>query len=130
MSVLDASAFINSSEVLTGKHITSPKVVLEIKDDKSKLLLEYSLSQGFLEIKSPKKSFLEIIKKKAKEIGSFHKLSEADLEVLALALEYGQDIITDDYTIQNVAAFLKIAFHPVSFKPIVKKRKFKIPPRS
>ena len=47
-------------------------------------------------------------KASASKAGDFHKLSEADMQLLSLALQlkaegYTPKIVTDDYSIQNVA---------------------------
>jgi len=55
------------------------------------------------------------VKQQAKKVGDYRYLSEADIQVLALALQLktsGKDsiIVTDDYSMQNVANRLKIGF--------------------
>lgn len=68
-----------------------------------------------LKVRAPRKKFLD----KAREFASFAgdeiSLSEADLQVLGLALElkthgYSPLIATDDYSIQNVADQMDIEF--------------------
>ncbi len=47
----------------------------------------------------------------AKETGDLPKLSEADLSIIALAMERSQVIVvTDDFAVQNVLSYLKIKF--------------------
>ncbi|MDD1771729.1 MAG: nucleic acid-binding protein [Methanomassiliicoccales archaeon] len=56
----------------------------------------------------------------AKGTGDSARLSPVDVEVLALALELEAVIITDDYSIQNLATVLKVAYRPSGMKGITK----------
>ena len=62
---------------------------------------------------------MEIVTQQSKKTGDFKYLSQADIEVLALALQLKAahkkpTIVTDDYSIQNVASKLKIEFSPLA----------------
>ncbi len=64
---------------------------------------------------APRRVFLDRISESAKTVGDVLFLSEVDLEVLALALElkslgYSPFIVTDDYSIQNVADQVDVEF--------------------
>ena len=68
-----------------------------------------------LTVKSPKDSFFQEIQEASRKIGDMRYLSEADLQVLALSLELKSKglspmIITDDYSIQNVANEVDVEF--------------------
>ena len=68
-----------------------------------------------LRVRTPKISFLRKAKEASKSVGDVRYLSEADVQVLALALELksrGLDplIVTDDYSIQNVANQIGVDF--------------------
>ena len=71
-----------------------------------------------------------MIKDISKETGDIGRLSSADIEILALAVDINKDvnkeatILTDDYSIQNVAHTLDIKFQNVSQKRITKKFKW------
>ncbi len=73
------------------------------------------MDSGKLTVKSPLPEYVERVRASSKAVGDWRFLSEADQQVLALALEL-QDagcrsqIVTDDYSIQNVANQLGIAF--------------------
>jgi UPF0271 protein len=63
----------------------------------------------------PSASSVEKIKESSKTVGDVLFLSEADLQVLALALElkdsgFLPSIVTDDYSIQNVANQIGVDF--------------------
>lgn len=68
-----------------------------------------------LKVRKPRIFFLNKIKVASKKVGDIRYLSEADLEVLALALELKSEgldplIVTDDYSIQNVANEINVKF--------------------
>ncbi|MFH0962042.1 MAG: hypothetical protein V1820_05135 [archaeon] len=83
---------------------------------------------GRVKIRNPSKESVEKAKKLSEKIGD-RRLSEADVSVLALALELalelpGAAVATDDYSLQNACSNAGIDFFPVSFRGIGKKRKF------
>lgn len=68
-----------------------------------------------LRVRTPKISFLRKAREASEKVGDVRYLSEADMQVLALALELkslGLDpiIVTDDYSIQNVANQIGVNF--------------------
>ncbi len=126
--VLDSSAIINgydpSSTML--RHFISSKAAEEIKDYNSKAKIQRAVEIGKLTVKTAKYEFIEEVKKAALETGDLHYLSEADIETLAIALECVRKgmkvvILTDDYSIQNVANHLQIETRSVMMKGISKK---------
>lgn len=124
--ILDAGAMINSDSVEVDEGIyTTPSVINELKDLKSSSLAEVARLQSDLKSLNPKKKYLKEVEKKAKNIGSLSHLSNTDIEVLALALEKQGKIVTDDYTMQNLAAHLDLEYQGVMRGEIEKKRRFK-----
>jgi UPF0271 protein len=74
-----------------------------------------AIENGKLTVRSPKSSVFQDILEASRKVGDMRYLSEADLQVLALALELkGRDlspvIVTDDYSIQNVANKIDVEF--------------------
>jgi UPF0271 protein len=74
-----------------------------------------AMDSGKLIMRPPKKTFIDKVKASATLIGDAFFLSDADIQVLALALELKADgysplIVTDDYSIQNVANQMDIEF--------------------
>jgi UPF0271 protein len=116
--ILDTSAFVAGfdSFSLCAEQVTVPKVEKEIRRDSVvKMRLEAAIESGKLKVKSPKQEFSNSAKATASKIGDSFKLSEADLQLLGLALElktegYTPQIVTDDYSIQNVSTQLGIEF--------------------
>ncbi len=71
-----------------------------------------------LKLRAPKVEFLDRVKDSSRDVGDVLFLSDVDLQVLALALELKSAgnkplIVTDDYSIQNVADQLGLEFAPL-----------------
>jgi len=74
-----------------------------------------ALEHGRMKAREPDRKFLDEVKAASKKVGDVLFLSEVDMKVLALALElkgegYSPVIVTDDYSIQNVANQIGIRF--------------------
>ncbi len=74
-----------------------------------------ALEIGKLKVKTPSIHFLDRVKESSKAVGDVLYLSQVDLQVLALALELKSTshdplIVTDDYSIQNVANQIGVDF--------------------
>jgi len=116
--VLDTSAFVAGFDPfsLSEEQVTVPKVEEEIRRNSIiKMRFEASLENGRVKVKAPSKEFINKIRDSSSKIGDSFKLSETDIELLALALElkstgYNPQIVSDDYSIQNVATQLGIEF--------------------
>ncbi len=74
-------------------------------------------------VKNPGKESVEEAKRISKKLND-KKLSEADISVLALALELNCPVVTDDYSLQNACFGAGIEPIPLSFKGISEMRKF------
>ena len=107
MQVIDTAIFIQGIDV---EGFTTPKVIEEVKDPESKLFLESLISAGKVKVLVPSKESVEVVMEAARKTGELNELSEADIEVLALAYELKATLLTDDYNLQNIAKTLGIAF--------------------
>jgi UPF0271 protein len=116
--VLDTSAFIAGFEPLSiqGMQYSVPEVKNELAVNSLPWTrLNTAVENGKLKVRTPKAEYSERVKTSSKAVGDLLFLSEADKQVLALALElkeegYKPQIVTDDYSIQNVANQLGIEF--------------------
>jgi UPF0271 protein len=77
-----------------------------------------AVENGKLKLRTPKAEFLDRVRESSRDVGNMVFLSDVDLQVLALALELTSTegeplIVTDDYSIQNVANQLGVKFAPL-----------------
>jgi len=80
--------------------------------------LNAAVESGKLKVKMPEEPSVRTVEESSKTVGDMLYLSEADFHVLALALElkdadYSPSIVTDDYSIQNVANHIGVGFSPL-----------------
>lgn len=119
--VLDTSAFIAGFDPHTIKDTvyTVPAVGQELTSNSlSFTRFKTAMESGKLHLRTPKTVFLNEVKESSKTVGDTLFLSSVDLQVLALALELknaGENplIVTDDYSIQNVANQIGLKFAPL-----------------
>ena len=116
--VLDTSGFLAGLDPfsITEEQYTTPMVRDEItRNTKLGLKLTVAIESRKIKLKSPQKKFVNLVKQTASISGDANFLSEVDIQVLALAMEldlhgYTPVIVTDDYSIQNVANKMGIEF--------------------
>lgn len=121
--ILDASAFYAGIPFFgSTKCYTTTRVFDEIKHiKKSHSALEALLDAGNIQIKDPLLEFVSAARRLASRSGDMAKMTEADLSVIALALEMKEVnplIVTDDYAIANVAELSGIRVSYVMTKGI------------
>lgn len=110
--VLDASAIFCGKDIFAEAEFYVPaSVTEELGEGKYRRKLENLVG---VTISWPNKETREIIKREANKTGDLLRLSDADIDVLALALDLKATILTDDYSIQNVARHMGIEFQPVA----------------
>ena len=116
--VLDASAFINGFEPKGQFNFTVSLITDEVKDLKSKILLNQAIEEGKIIIKEPKDEFIKELNETISKSGDDLRLSEADKKLLALALDLKSEnenikVLTDDYSMQNVLRILQIPYDSI-----------------
>ncbi|MBS7638893.1 MAG: NOB1 family endonuclease [Candidatus Bathyarchaeia archaeon] len=120
--MLDTSAFICGFDpsYINEEAYTVPEVEAELLENSlPKLRFYMAVESGKLRIIEPSHQYLNIVREVSGEVGDIGLLSKADMAILALALqlkEAGQNptIITEDYSIQNVAEKLGIKHMPLA----------------
>lgn len=124
--VLDSSGIFRSNLNLDSEssYIIPNSVLLELHDETIKDVINSKIRQGVVKILDPCKESLKKTADAARETGDLDGLSEADLDVIALALEHKATIISDDYRIQNVASALGLHYETVSQDGIKRKVKW------
>ncbi len=127
--ILDTSAILSGKPInLDANIVTTRGVAKEFSPGgKDYLNFQFLLEKG-LKIQDPTKESMKQINDISIKTGDKQRLSEADKEILALAVELNKNdeaiILTDDYSIQNVAQELKIKFETISKQGITKKFKW------
>ncbi len=117
--VLDTSAILSGKNIPLDKDLYVPPGVLsEInKGGRWYRKLELMRSAGLSEL-SPPGNIMDKVRQHANKTGDAIRLSETDLEVVALALHVEGTILTDDYSIQNLARSMDIDYKGVAQEEI------------
>lgn len=124
--VLDTSAFIQG--VLPSKGIqcyAPPSVKEEIKKDLNRIRYENLRRSEVLKEVIPLNSYVSRVEEAARKMGE-ESLSRTDIEVLALGIQLkdgGEEptLISDDYSVQNLADMLEIKYKSLA-TPGIKRR--------
>jgi len=125
--VLDATALIQGLNPTALKQdlFTVPEVVEEARTSEVLAIrIEAAISSRSLKKRRPSREAVDSIRNIVKDLGEESALSDADLALLALAMDLkmeGRDVsmISDDYAIQNVSTRIGIPFITVSSTGIV-----------
>lgn len=105
--MLDTSAILaRKLNIFSPEYVTTPSVMQEIRLGKISRLTGYS--SGILSVQDPTPESREKVRKAAADTGDLGELSPTDLDVMALALDLGISVVSDDYAIQNVSRYLGI----------------------
>tara|TARA_B100000945_G_scaffold75845_1_gene58445 strand:+ start:921 stop:1424 length:504 start_codon:yes stop_codon:yes gene_type:complete len=102
-NVLDTSALINwPIELLDGGYVVENQKLEVSRVSPDRML---SLEAASLIWKQPTRESIDEATKIARETGDLDGLSETDLALLALVVEFRGHLHTDDYRMQNVCSF-------------------------
>ena len=113
--VLDSSAFYAGIPFSSKEpsHITS-LVYDEIKHiKKDHDAISILIETKRLMVSDPEDKFTAAAKDAAKKSGDFHNLSQEDISIIALSLQLEAELITDDFTVSNVAKNLNLKVIPI-----------------
>ena len=127
---MDTSAFITGYEVsdVEAEHYTVQSVRDELSDGGlKKLRFDNAVRSGRLKVVSPELEYVEEAAKATSEMGEEGVLSEVDSRLLALGLQLKAEdlepvIVSDDYSVQNIANKLGLGFKSLATPGI--KRQF------
>ncbi len=121
MLVLDSSALFSMEQLPDGDFCCPPGVVDELTKYKDRRL---DLWGDMLRVSECTAASVKKVNEAAAKSGDGGRLSPVDITVLALAIDVSGTIMTDDYSIQNVARIIGIPFIPVGQDGIRKVEKW------
>ena len=127
---MDTSALIAGYDALNSnlKHYTVPSVQEELtREGLTRLRLDLAKRTGKLTVLNPDCRYFKKVEAKAIKLGEAGKLSTVDKKLLALGVQLQAEgnipiILSDDYSIQNVAEYLGLGYK--SLATIGIKRRF------
>ena len=111
--VLDASAFYAGAPFAApGPWQTTPQVIDEVRHIRAaEGLVDTMVESGRIRVRQPEEAHAARVREALRATGD--EVSGADASVLALALQTGSRILTDDYAVSNAAAELRIESVPL-----------------
>ena len=130
--ILDTSAILSGKPIDLGEAelVTTSKVSDELTPGgRDYQNFQYLKEKGLI-ILTPNKNAIDEVQEISNKTGDKNRLSKTDIEVLALALELKKQdsfeiiILTDDYSIQNVANTLNLKFEAINQVGITKRFKW------
>lgn len=116
--ILDATSFYAgipfSSQDIS---YTTPLIFEEIKHIKKEQgAIDILIESNRLKIIDPEGTYIKIVLKKSQETGDYQRLSKEDISVIALCLQLGGELVTDDFSLSNVAKHMNLKVLPVMTK--------------
>jgi UPF0271 protein len=127
--VLDTSALIQGfSPGSSGQAFTVPAVLDEIREELTRIRVEALVSGGRITLRTPDEASSDRLEDEADKVGESKALSAADKQMLSLALQLSSEghtpvVVSDDYSVQNMADHLGIQYTSLAVGGI--KRQFK-----
>jgi len=130
--IIDTSAFLSGKPInlADAPMVTTPGVTAELKPGGRDYRAFQLFKEKGLTILEPSPASIDTIHRTAADTGDKDRLSPTDIEILALALDVNTEkmkeavILTDDYSIQNIATVLHIQFQSFAQRGITKKFKW------
>jgi UPF0271 protein len=111
-AVLDSSAILEGFvPVPPADFAVPPLVVEEVSRGRAGRRMQGLVAAGLI-VREPDEEARQRVQDEASRMGEGGRLSQTDMDVLALALELGLPCLTDDYSVQNVAARLGVPVRP------------------
>jgi len=116
--VLDSGAIAHGANLPPAQCRTAPSVLAEFQPGgATRRRLDLFLAAGLL-VQDPAPESLQRVDAAVAKAGSATRLSAADRDVLALALDVRGRLVTDDYTVQDIARRLGLAVESIATRGI------------
>jgi UPF0271 protein len=107
--VLDTSALM-SGRPFEGELFTTEDVLRELRRQKAVTPQLETFLAVKVRLVSPSREAVKAVEARSERTGDAHRLSPTDVRLLAVASELGATIVTDDYSIQNLARELGVPY--------------------
>ena len=121
--IFDTSAFLAGLENYYDRVYTTKLVISEVKDKKSRELLDLAINARKVYIMEPSEQSYEKINEIKEKISAL-KLSLTDISVASLAYELRPSVVfTDDLMLQNLLLNLGIEYKSIKLKISIKNKK-------
>lgn len=118
--VLDTSVLYYGKDLPPDRELLiTPGVVRELTKEGMGERLELLLATR-VRVSSPSRRSMERVREAATGTGDSRRLSGTDIELLALALDTDYELLSDDYSIQNVGKIMGIPVRGMDQKGITK----------
>ena len=110
--MLDTSALM-SGRPFEGELFTTEDVLRELRKHEALTPQLETFLAVKVRIVAPSRESVAAMRARAEGTGDAHRLSPTDMGLLAVAHELGATVVTDDYSIQNLAAEVGLPYEPV-----------------
>ena len=110
--VLDTSALM-SGRPFEGELFITEDVLRELEKKKAMTPQLETFLALKVRVVSPSPEAIAEVQLRAEGTGDAHRLSPTDVRLLAVASDLGATIMTDDYSIQNLAGEMGLSYEPV-----------------
>ena len=110
--VLDTSALM-SGRAFAGELFTTEDVLRELRKQEALTPQLDTFLAVKVRVVSPSKDAVASVRRQSEGTGDAHRLSPTDVRLLAVAKELDATIVTDDYSIQNLARDLGVTYEPI-----------------
>ncbi len=117
--VVDASALLLGLDLPEGEFHAPPGVMEEVRRKGMTPQLEAILASK-VRVTEPSPDDVARVAGAARDTGDDTRLSPTDVQLLALALSLEATLVTDDYSVQNVAEVLGVPYRGLAQKGITR----------
>lgn len=119
--VIDSSAIFSMENLPEGECVCPPGVIRELEKYKDPRL---ALWGDMLRVSDCTDASLKKVEEDARKSGDLGRLSPVDMTVIALGLDLGGTVLSDDFSIENVCSRMGIDYRPVGTAGIKKVEKW------
>ena len=115
--ILDSSALFSMEDLPPGDIAVPQGVVDELRRYKDPRVDRWG---DLLRVSECTQRSVSMVNRTATKSGDAGRLSDVDISVIALAIDLGGIVLTDDFSIQNVCSIMKIEYRSVATEGIKK----------